>query len=1138
MICSTIDYIDKITGAATTITNMQVRSFQTSFQSRAENILAELGVSRLTEHQILSIHDSGEGAGKNICSCNSVLVDFLELKDPKSAMCQQKTLKLIAELTLITLCLTSIEGNGHIRFTESMASIFTDPSNFDTRSLRWEFGRVLVACGWFKSETTSSEVALAVKRATLKVCSSRTSRIFIHTALAVKPLEVRLVHSIYGEAAASVHWTAFGARKGIDMCTEPNLEWARSYFNRTATLYLNVTLQELRHVWIGIGRRVSDNFADKANDDFTRIVRNASARQSHHSANTERKKYAGQDGSMLGHEAGDRQLYRALSENFNREVFGCDSTPVAASDPALVAASAPAAESGSATASASASASPTGAVASSVWSSGAAPAAACSSTTNSVTPSATAPAPTSAPASASKLVLASTSAPSLIAPEEQTASAFTSDFTSVYGVSLIDIDDGITNDELQEEDALNLPDTAAAIPAVSYEVIRSKMQKIVRDGENALLIQRPGFGKTRIIIELLASNSFFLVLVPTTALRDQMVVDIRAKGFLCLSGDETMNQDPDCIVAQHHAGVWIFDNMPHLAPVARAGVAANKQTAIVIDEVHQLNQDKSYRFIFNRAWELGSLLSLLNGKLSWILLSATVRRDEEELLFQALNLTKFENVIRGSTRIPGTQVDIHEESLPGPPAQLTFVRSRAEAEIIAAKLGAACWHSKLDDETKVAALKSMAEGHRLVATYGLGVGLNIRICGQPITSVDIHGTPYSASCLVQAVGRIRNGGTARLFVPDLYEKMRSTNVQEKEIATLLFDRDIEGIFDLFDAPSAASEKKAKETVTTGRNYTPQPFSTFEIHKRNASLVQQYVPEVDVCVICDGAHETAKCTHLNGICFVCGERSFFKHSAANCPSRHCNSLLVAPKHFCCRCRLPLFEIAGIKLHSSDIGFDCQNAALADQVKLLLLAGQIFGTRFGPNSYNERVVWVTESSPPNIVGLLARVVMQQHQQQHPTLAKIRTRTQHSPERSPSHDETPPTHKRSKAESIASTSRQLLVQKLADAILRGLPHSVFPGDRCFKCAAKHRSDTCTEPPASCISGLLMQAKCCTQCAIPLYKAGGHNLHPHEPGKHCSSSRFFMHQLVTQPRETILSTFKPGLLDKQLELLSSFCK
>lgn len=123
---------------------------------------------------------------------------------------KRKMLACIAELNLIILCLAALEGNGHIRFTESVASLFTDPTNFDSRTLRWELGQLLVACDWFKSETTASEAALAAKRATLKTCTPRTSMLFIHTALAVKPLELRLVHAVYGpKAIAARHVSQF-----------------------------------------------------------------------------------------------------------------------------------------------------------------------------------------------------------------------------------------------------------------------------------------------------------------------------------------------------------------------------------------------------------------------------------------------------------------------------------------------------------------------------------------------------------------------------------------------------------------------------------------------------------------------------------------------------------------------------------------------------------------------------------------------------------------------------------------------------------------------------------------------------------------------------------------------------------------
>jgi len=86
--------------------------------------------------------------------------------------------------------------------------------------------------------------------------------------------------------------------------------------------------------------------------------------------------------------------------------------------------------------------------------------------------------------------------------------------------------------------------------------------------------------------------------------------------------------------------------MHQLAPVVNAAVAADKPVVLVVDECHQLIQDKGfiarrlssrffgvfktcfnrpdrYRKKFNRAWELKSHIYQL--KLTWILLSATLR---------------------------------------------------------------------------------------------------------------------------------------------------------------------------------------------------------------------------------------------------------------------------------------------------------------------------------------------------------------------------------------------------------------------------------------------------------------------------------------------------------------------------------
>jgi hypothetical protein len=58
-------------------------------------------------------------------------------------------------------------------------------------------------------------------------------------------------------------------------------------------------------------------------------------------------------------------------------------------------------------------------------------------------------------------------------------------------------------------------------------------------------------------------------------------------------------------------------------------------------------------------------------------------------------------------------------------------------------------------------------------------------------------------------------------------------------------------------------------------------------------------------------------------------------------------------------------------------------------MLLLAGRAAGTAFGPDSFQERVEWATEGSPPNLVAIIARVARQ-------TIRRSATpvRTIHSP------------------------------------------------------------------------------------------------------------------------------------------------
>ncbi len=65
-----------------------------------------------------------------------------------------------------------------------------------------------------------------------------------------------------------------------------------------------------------------------------------------------------------------------------------------------------------------------------------------------------------------------------------------------------------------------------------YESIRLKVQTAVDEQSSILLVQRPGFGKTRLALELLSNDTLTIFLTPTTALRDQVFPSI----LLCAGG--------------------------------------------------------------------------------------------------------------------------------------------------------------------------------------------------------------------------------------------------------------------------------------------------------------------------------------------------------------------------------------------------------------------------------------------------------------------------------------------------------------------------------------------------------------------------------------------------------------------------
>ena len=72
-------------------------------------------------------------------------------------------------------------------------------------------------------------------------------------------------------------------------------------------------------------------------------------------------------------------------------------------------------------------------------------------------------------------------------------------------------------------------------------------------------------------------------------------------------------------------------------------------------------------------------------------------------------------------------------------AELTYVKTKAEADTLAKARSVKCYHSGQCHDAKDAALSALSSGNPIIATYGLGVGVNLMSNGQAISTVDHHG---------------------------------------------------------------------------------------------------------------------------------------------------------------------------------------------------------------------------------------------------------------------------------------------------------------------------------------------------------------------------------------------------------------
>lgn len=1024
----------------TLITLEMIRSFENDLQNLAESILDRIGVGHLSPQQVTSVRDgAGAGAGYNLCHYNDDLVDALHIDGPQYAKDKKEMLKQISLLTLTIMHLAAIEGGGHIRYTETVSALFTNPDNFSERSLRWEDGLLDVACDWFKSETVASEVALAVKRSTFKTCTERTSYSFLRCALAIKPLEARLVSDMYGAEAASVHWVAFCARDGKDMCSDANLLWARSRFNSMAKKHLHIMLHGIRHLWIGLTTRVTDTFVDKQTDSFRHTVLNHSARQSMHDQRTERDRYAGEAGSIRGHETIDRRLFRRLSEHFNDAVFGSSfrketaatkaiSEPIAASiqftssyfqsnpigDEDVVFTSSDQSFGGDDDADVL----PDNKVEPQVEqvhddadvplildeeaNQSDADAARTPHAFDSDLLALSLPVPHRGASRPGMLPMQSgvldTSTARIrnghidrdlvmegslesydnVPDQQKSFSASSSDSVQNIAIDLNCSNTSALSDSPSSSYMQPLPPHDVVLPPSAPAILRNEVLSVaaasINKSQKVLLAQYPGFGKTTFVLSLIEQGGIIFMFVPTLELQKQVLRDLQKRSAPSVSLHDVLSCGETLpIVNMYSAVVGIFDHIPYAYRFVRTALELGKVTRIVIDEVHQILQDSSYRFNFNRAWELGSRLEA--AAIPWLLVSASLRVDEEQTLCRALNIKSIDCVLRGQARPAGVSFKIvHCASFADAckkaaqhSIDIMFVKTYKEARQVVASVPEIkkFWCSKLRDDEKSDALLELAKGRPIVATYGLSVGVNLSYGSRPVQNVALFGLPYSASSFVQAAGRIRRGGTVLVLAWDLHKTAACVEpTAQVELATLLLTDDVDGIYDLFSPSSSTSPVSIPDEEATYN----------EIHEDACSVSAMDMDEEELartCGICCGPHVTNRCPELHGKCFSCGLSG---HGTKICKLK--NDIPGVPNGFCSRCRLPLFEVAGVWVHSEDeLGQDCKRTALADLGKMLLLSGKVSGVLFGPPSYIDRLKWAFQGKGPNIVMILACVARDQ-------------------------------------------------------------------------------------------------------------------------------------------------------------------
>ena len=433
------------------------------------------------------------------------------------------------------------------------------------------------------------------------------------------------------------------------------------------------------------------------------------------------------------------------------------------------------------------------------------------------------------------------------------------------------------------------PQVAAVdLVATTREGMQKEVLAAVNRRESILLIQRAGFGKTHMTLKLLGNGNFVLFLVPLLPLVEQSLADIRKLGYPCADWKDVANDDAASIVGRVCGVVATFDDFsdPAVAELLVSAHDSGQQCYTIVDEAHQILKDK-FRFKFNRAYELSSRLRERNVKVTWLLLSATLRQSDEHPLAAALHVD-IDVVVRGAAKPDNINMVLIEtgclgeaiQRVKGLQPEIIYVKTYSEARRVAEAIpAAAVWASRLTPAEKHAAVQHLERGGILVATYGFGVGLNLKVRSKFPSKICAFGIPWSAESAVQAAGRMREGGVFWIIEWELGTQAKSPIRGLQELATILLVEDPEAVFQLFevDTPPAARPQ-------------PLPVPKYSDIRKNALLAKAFTASVSWCAICCGPHASSTCSKVRGVCFTCGSTG---HPAKTCQS---SRLSQVPPHF--------------------------------------------------------------------------------------------------------------------------------------------------------------------------------------------------------------------------------------------------